>query len=54
MRGTNGSDLEYRYEVVAILIDWITLIVSGVLLSVFFRRAGRQGHPATEENEQTS
>ncbi|MEJ2559737.1 MAG: hypothetical protein P8186_26675 [Anaerolineae bacterium] len=36
-----GSDLEYRYEVVAILIDWITLIVSGVLLSVFFKRAGR-------------
>jgi hypothetical protein len=38
-----GSDLEYRYEVVAILVDWIALIVSGALLSVFFRRAGRQG-----------
>jgi hypothetical protein len=38
-----GSDLEYRYEVVAILIDWITLIVSGVLVGVFFRRAGRYG-----------
>jgi hypothetical protein len=38
-----GSDLEYRYEVVAILIDWITLIVSGALLSVFFRRAGCSG-----------
>jgi hypothetical protein len=36
-----GSDLEYRYEVFAILIDWITLIVSGVLLSMFFKRAGR-------------
>ena len=36
-----GSNLEYRYEVVAILVDWITLIVSGVLLSVFFKRAGR-------------
>ena len=36
-----GIDLEYRYEVVAILIDWITLIVSGALLSVFFKRAGR-------------
>lgn len=35
-----GRDLEYRYEVVAILIDWITLIVSGALLSVFFKRAG--------------
>jgi len=41
-----GSDLEYRYEVVAILIDWITLIVSGVLLSVFFRRAERCPHHA--------
>jgi hypothetical protein len=36
-----GSDLEYRYEVAAILIDWLALIVSGVLLSVFFKRAGR-------------
>jgi hypothetical protein len=36
-----GIDLEYRYEVVAILVDWMTLIVSGVLLSVFFNRAGR-------------
>ncbi len=34
-------DLEYRYEVVAILVDWVTLIVSGVLLGVFFRRAGQ-------------
>jgi hypothetical protein len=40
-----GFDLEYRYEVAAILIDWIALIVSGVLLSVFFRRAGRYGAP---------
>jgi hypothetical protein len=42
-----GFDLEYRYEVVAILIDWIALIVSGTLLSVFFRRAGRQGTSRT-------
>jgi hypothetical protein len=33
-----GSDLEYRYEVAAILIDWLTLIISGPLLSMFFRR----------------
>jgi hypothetical protein len=38
-----GSDLEYRYEVVAILIDWTVLIVFGVLLSVFLKRAGRYG-----------
>ncbi|WP_457549536.1 hypothetical protein [Archaeoglobus sp.] len=33
------SDLEYRYEVVVIVIDWITLIVSVALLSLFFKRA---------------
>jgi hypothetical protein len=38
-----GSELEYRYEVAAILIDWITLIISGALLSVFFKRVGRSG-----------
>lgn len=38
-----GSDLKYRYEVTVILIDWVALIVSGALLSVFFRRAGRYG-----------
>jgi hypothetical protein len=40
-----GSDLEYRYEVAAIVIDWITLIVSGALVGVFFKRAGRRGAP---------
>lgn len=40
-----GSDLEYRYEVVVLLVDWIALIVSGVLLSVVFKRAGRQKAP---------
>ena len=38
-----GSDLRYRYEVVVLLVDWITLSMSGVLLSVFFKRAGRYG-----------
>jgi uncharacterized membrane protein YgdD (TMEM256/DUF423 family) len=38
-----GSDLEYRYEVVVLLIDWIALIPSGALLSAAFRRAGRYG-----------
>lgn len=32
------SDLEYRYEVFAIVVVWITLIVSGILLSIFFKR----------------
>ncbi len=34
-----GLDLDYRFEVFAIAIDWTTLIVSGILLSVWFRRA---------------
>jgi hypothetical protein len=37
-----GMDIEYRYECAVILIDWTVLIVAGVLLSVFFRRAGRR------------
>ena len=35
-----GYDLEYRYEVAAIVIDWVALIVGGVLIGIFFRRAG--------------
>src|SRR5215213_7643491 len=38
-----GNDLEYRFEVMVILIDWMVLIVSGVLMSVVFKRAGRDG-----------
>jgi hypothetical protein len=38
-----GNNLEYRFEVVVILIDWLALIVSGGLLSVVFKRAGRDG-----------
>ncbi len=36
-----GKNLDYRFEVTVILINWTVLIVSGVLLSVFFKRAGR-------------
>ena len=42
------SDLEYRYEVAAIVIDWVTLIVSGVLLSLVFRRQGRELEEAAD------
>lgn len=31
-----GQDLEYRYEVFSIMIDWVSLIVTGLLLSRFF------------------
>lgn len=36
-----GIRREYRFEVVAISINWIVLIVSGMLLSILFRRARR-------------
>ena len=34
-----GIQREYRFEVAAISINWLTLIVSGILLSIVFRRA---------------
>jgi hypothetical protein len=37
------SNLEYRYEVVVIVVDWLTLIIGGILLSIFFRRKDREG-----------
>ena len=36
-----GQNLEYRFEVTIITIDWISLIVVGILLSAFFRRITR-------------
>jgi hypothetical protein len=33
-----GINREYRFEVIVIAIDWMVLIVSGPLLSAFFRR----------------
>lgn len=37
-----GNDLEYRFEVAIILIDWLVLVVSGILLSVVFKRIGQR------------
>jgi len=36
-----GNNLEYRFEVTIITINWITLIISGLLLSVLFRQVER-------------
>ncbi len=36
-----GIHREYRFEVAVITINWIVLIVSGILLSVLFKRALR-------------
>jgi len=38
-----GQDVEYRFEVAVISIDWTALIVGSVLLAVFFRRAWQLG-----------
>jgi hypothetical protein len=35
-----GHDLEYRFEVLVISIDYIVLIVSAILVSLVFKRAG--------------
>jgi len=37
-----GRDLEYRYEVTSLSINWLVLIVSGILLAILFRRAARE------------
>jgi hypothetical protein len=34
-----GFDLEYRFEVMAIAIGWLTLAISGLLLAFVFRRS---------------
>ena len=41
-----GRDLGYRYEVAAIGIDWLALTVSGVLLSIAFRRGAIGDRPS--------
>jgi hypothetical protein len=33
-----GQELEYRFEVTALSVNWTALIVTGVLLSVFFKQ----------------
>jgi hypothetical protein len=38
-----GHDLDYRFEVFVITIDWTVLIIVGALLSVVFTRAERAG-----------
>jgi hypothetical protein len=34
-----GADLDSRFEVASLSIDWVVLIVGGILLSIFFRRS---------------
>jgi len=37
-----GLGIEYRFEVTAILIGWLTLMISGSLLAVIFRRSAHR------------
>jgi hypothetical protein len=37
------ADLEYRFEVIAILIDWLVLIATGILLGLASRRHRSRG-----------
>lgn len=36
-----GSELEYRFEVAAILIDWVAMIPIGILFAIFFVQSRR-------------
>jgi hypothetical protein len=37
-----GLDIQDRFEVVALSVDWLVLIVNGILLSIMFRRRLRE------------
>lgn len=34
-----GIDRDYRFEVAAITINWLAIIVTGILISIYFKRA---------------
>ena len=34
-----GIDRDYRFEVAAITINWLVIIVAGILISIYFKRA---------------
>jgi hypothetical protein len=38
-----GHDLDYRFEVFVITIDWTVLIIAAAPLNVVFKRAGQAG-----------
>jgi hypothetical protein len=48
-----GIQREYRFEVAIIFLDWVVLIVVGILIARFFRRAvdfpGSKSHVAFGE-----
>jgi hypothetical protein len=42
-----GQNLDYRFEVTALAINWTALIVAGVLLSVYFGTPSARHTPTT-------
>jgi hypothetical protein len=44
--------LEYRFEVTALFLGWLALIISGVLLAVVFRRDPLQTRATYHEGEE--
>jgi hypothetical protein len=43
-----GRHLEYRFEVIALSVDWIVLVVAGVLLGMVFQRLMRASRPTPQ------
>jgi hypothetical protein len=43
------TSLDYRFEVISLLITWLVLITGGLLLSVTFARARAAGTPVQQE-----
>ena len=43
-----GLDRQDHFEIAAISIDWLVLLVNGILLSILFRRGIRETRPVTE------
>ncbi len=41
-----GNNLEYRFEVTVITIDWLVLIIFGILVSQVFKRPVLEGNPS--------
>jgi hypothetical protein len=42
LSGMHGFDVEYRFEVAAISIDWTVLIAAGALLAIAYRTPSRR------------
>ena len=48
------ADLQYRFELAAISVYWLVVILTGGLLAVSFHRAGRAGHAVRQGQSMSS